>query len=71
MKPFDVAVTLGMVVGRAAVGDAQLVQGFDITRRGKLRVVGRQSQTHSPRTERAGGHCLVQSDTGHHILSSS
>src|ERR1700675_529570 len=53
MKPFDVAVALGMVVSRAAVRDAQPVQGFDITRRRKLRaVVSRQSQTHSTRTER-------------------
>src|SRR5882672_12738980 len=44
---------LGMVVGRAAVGDTQTIQSFDITRRRKLRaVVGRQSQTHSTRTER-------------------
>ena len=36
MKPFDVAIALGMVVGRAAVRDAQSVQGFDITRRRKV-----------------------------------
>src|SRR5712692_10167791 len=53
MEPLNVAVALGMVVGRAAVGDARPVQGFDITRRRKLRaVVSRQSQTHSTRTER-------------------
>jgi hypothetical protein len=33
MEPFDVAVALGMVVGSAPVGDAQLAKSFDITRR--------------------------------------
>jgi hypothetical protein len=53
MKPLDVAVAFGMVVSGAAVADAQLVQGFDIARRGELgAVVGSQSQTNSTRTER-------------------
>src|SRR5258708_34821833 len=53
MESFDVTVALGMVVGGAPVGDAQLVQSFDIARRRKLgAVVSRQSQTRSPRTER-------------------
>src|SRR5208282_1147101 len=53
MKAFNVAVAFGMVVSRAPVRNAQLVQGFDITGRRKLgAVVGRQSQTRSTRTER-------------------
>src|SRR5208282_176057 len=53
MKPFDVTVSLGMIVSRAPMRDAQLIQSFDITGRRKLgTVVGRQSQTHSTRTER-------------------
>src|SRR5260370_28122911 len=53
MESFDVTVALGMVVGRAPVSDAQLVQSFDIARRRKLgAVVSRQSQTRSTRTER-------------------
>src|SRR6266446_6357276 len=53
MESFDVTVALGMVVGRAPVSDAQLVQSFDIARRRKLgAVVRRQSQTRSTRTER-------------------
>src|SRR6266481_4590762 len=52
MEPFDVTVALG-VVGRAPMRDTQPVQSFDIPLRRKLRaVVGRQSQTHSTRTER-------------------
>ena len=39
MESFDVTVALGMVVGRAPVRDAQLVQSFDIARRGKLGAV--------------------------------
>jgi hypothetical protein len=53
MKPFNVAVALGMVVSRAPMRDAQPIQRVDIPRRRKLRaVVGRQSQTRSTRTER-------------------
>jgi hypothetical protein len=32
MEPFDVTIALGMVVSRAPMRDAQLVQRFDITR---------------------------------------
>jgi len=53
MEPLDVTVALGMVVSRAPVRDAQLIQSLDITCLSKLgAVVGRQSQTHSTRTER-------------------
>jgi hypothetical protein len=35
MKLFDVAVALGMVVGRAPVRDAQSIQSFDIKSTGR------------------------------------
>ena len=48
MVSLDVAVALRMVVSGAAMRDPQAVQGFDVSRRSKLRaVVGRQSQTRS------------------------
>jgi len=39
VEAFDVAVAFGMVVGGAAVLDAEPVEGFDVARRGELRAV--------------------------------
>jgi hypothetical protein len=39
MEPFDVAVALGMVIGRAPMGDAEPIQSLNITGRRKLRAV--------------------------------
>jgi hypothetical protein len=39
MGPFDIIVALGVIVSRAPVRNAQLVQRFDIPRRSKLRAV--------------------------------
>jgi hypothetical protein len=37
MEPLNVTIALGMVVGRAPVRDAQLIQSLDIACRRKLR----------------------------------
>ena len=39
MKPFDVAVALRMMIGRAALRDAEPGERFQETRRGELRAI--------------------------------